>query len=234
MANQLPSGRWRGRVRDPRTTKQVAPHTVIGGPSTYPSKREAERAEDRARDVLHDLAMRGKTVGEFWIEWTTDPLWERPAESTNMHRRERTNAFATAYADRPMRAIDASVVAEWLKGGRNLGTVNNLRAMFNDARRVQAGMLIDANPFANLGLKRSKGRKRIQPPAPGEVARLIGAADDLTPPSFAAYLFTACYSAMRPGEARRAAMGRSRFHAGRRGDPDRAPMERQGAQDHGP
>ena len=97
-----------------------------------------------------------------------------------------------------MRAIDALVVAEWLKGGRNLGTVHNLRAMFNDARRVQAGMLIDVNPFANLGLKRSKGRKRIQPPAQGEVARLIGAADDLTPPSFAAYLFTACYSA--PGE----------------------------------
>jgi integrase len=92
------------------------------------------------------------------------------------------------------------VVAEWLKGGRNLGTVSSLRAMFNDARRIQAGQLIDTNPFAGLGLKRSKGRKHVQPPAPGEVARLIAAADELTPPSFAAYLFTACYSAMRPGE----------------------------------
>ena len=72
--------------------------------------------------------------------------------------------------------------------------------MFNDARKPQAGMLIDANPFAGLGLEQSKGRKHVQPPAPGEVARLIAAADDLTPPSFAAYLFTACYSAMRPGE----------------------------------
>jgi integrase len=105
-----------------------------------------------------------------------------------------------AYADRPLRAIDATVVAEWLKGGRNLGTVNNLRAMFNDARRIQAGQLITTNAFAGLGLKRSKGRKHIQPPAPGEVARLIATADELTPPSFAAYLFTACYSAMRPGE----------------------------------
>jgi integrase len=34
----------------------------------------------------------------------------------------------------------------------------------------------------------------------GEVARLIAAADELTPPSFADYLFTACYTAMRPGE----------------------------------
>ncbi len=200
MANQLPSGRWRGRVRDPRTGKQVAPHTVIGGTSSYTTKREAERAEDDARDALYDLALRGKTVAEWWAEWTTDPLWARPAESTNMHRRERTKAFADTYGDRPLRAIDAFVVAEWLKGGRNMGTVNNLRAMFNDARRPHAGLLIDHNPFAGLGLKRSKGRKHVQPPAPGEVARLIGAADELTPPSFAAYLFTACYSAMRPGE----------------------------------
>src|SRR4051794_2894174 len=123
MANQLPSGRWRGRVRDPRTGTQVAPHTVIGGPKTFAGKREAERAEDRARDVLHDHALRGKTVAEWWAEWTTDPLWARPAESTNMHNRERTKSFAVAYADRPLRAIDAMVIAEWLKGGRNLGTV---------------------------------------------------------------------------------------------------------------
>jgi integrase len=200
MANQLPSGRWRGRVRDPRTARQVAPHTVIGGPKTFTTKREAERAEDAARDVLHDMALRGKTVGEWWAEWTTDPLWARPAESTNLHNTERTRAFATAYADRPLRAIDAMVVAEWLKGGRNLGTVPSLRALFKDARRPHAGLLIDRNPFAGLGLKRSKGRKNVQPPAPGEVARLVALADELTPPSFAAYLFTACYSAMRPGE----------------------------------
>ncbi|WP_037499248.1 tyrosine-type recombinase/integrase [Solirubrobacter soli] len=117
-----------------------------------------------------------------------------------MVNRERTKAFADAYADRPLRAIDALVVAEWLRGGRNIGTVKYLCTMFNDARRPEAGTLITTNPFAGLGLKRSKGRKHVQPPAPGEVARLTGAADELTPPSFAAYLFTACYSAMRPGE----------------------------------
>jgi integrase len=200
MANRLPSGRWRGRVRDPRTGQQVAPHTVIGGAKTYTTMREAERAEDKARDALIDLALRGKTVGEWWTEWTTDPLWARRAESTNLHNAERTKAFAERYWDRALRAIDALVVAEWLKGGRNLGTVPALRAMFNDARKPHAGMLIDANRFAGLGLEQSKGRKHVQPPAPGEVARLIAAADELTPPSFAAYLFAACYSAMRPGE----------------------------------
>jgi integrase len=128
--------------------------------------------------VITDLVLRGKTVSEFWREWTTDPLWARPAESTNLHNAERTRAFAETYGERSLRSIDALVVAEWLRGGGNLGTVAALRAMFNDARRPQAGMLIDHNPFANLGLKRSKGRKHVQPPAPGEVARLIRAADD--------------------------------------------------------
>lgn len=200
MADRLPSGRWRERVRDPRTGKQVSAHQIIGGSRTYATEREAQRAGDRARDALLDIALRGCTVGEWWTTWTSDPLWQRPAESTNILNLERTHAFAERYGERPLRAIDAAVVAEWLKGGRNVGTVPALRAMFNDARRVQAGMLIDSNPFAGLGLRRSKGRKNIQPPAPGEVARLVATADQLTPPSFAAYLFTACYSAMRPGE----------------------------------
>jgi integrase len=200
VADQLPSGRWRARVRDPRTGKQTNPADIVGGGRSHPTKRSAERAEDQARDILLDLALRGRTVGEWWAEWTTDPLWARPADSTNLHNAERTGGFADRYAERPLRSIDSLVVAEWLKGGRNRGTVPALRAMFNDARRPHAGCLIDHNPFEKLGLKRSKGRKHVQPPAPGEVARLIATADELTPPSFADYLFTACFTAMRPGE----------------------------------
>ena len=200
MADRLPSGRWRGRVRDPRTGKQVTPHSVIGGPKTFATEREAQRAEDNARDVLVDMAERGATVREWWTTWTTDPLWARPSESTNVHNRERTKAFAETYADRPLRAIDSLVVADWLKGGANRGTVPALRAMFNDARRPQAGMLVGHNPFASLGLRQTRGRKDVQPPDQATVARMIAAAEGLTPPSFAAYLLTACWSAARPGE----------------------------------
>jgi len=146
------------------------------------------------------MAQRGLTVHEWWTEWTTSPLWARPAESTNLHNAERTRAFAQTYAHRPLRSIDHLIVAEWLKNGRNRGNVPALRAMFNDARRPQAGMLIDRNPFANLGLKGSKGRKDVHPPDQATIARMIAAADTLTPPSFAAYLLTACWSAARPGE----------------------------------
>jgi hypothetical protein len=96
--------------------------TRHGCQQTYPTKRTAERAEDDARDALYELAERGTTVMQFWTEWTTDPLWARPAESTNLHRTERTRAFAETYGERPLRAINAVVVAEWLKGGRKLGT----------------------------------------------------------------------------------------------------------------
>jgi integrase len=200
MANQLPSGRWRGRVRHPRSGKQVSPHAIIGGPSTYPSQRVAERAEDRAREQLLGAAARGVTVDEFWRDWTESPLWARAAESTNLHNRERTREFVKLYGDRPIASVDHAVVAEWLKGGRHVGTVAALRAFFADARKPQAGMLVDRNPFAGLGLSRSKGRREAQPPGVGEVARMLAAADELTPPSFAAYLLTACYSAARPGE----------------------------------
>ena len=44
-ASQLPSGRWRARVRHPKTGKQVTAHQVIGGPHTYPTRRDAARAE---------------------------------------------------------------------------------------------------------------------------------------------------------------------------------------------
>ena len=58
MADRLPSGRWRARVRHPRTGKQVAAHTMIGGPKTYTTERMAERAEGQARDQLLDVADR--------------------------------------------------------------------------------------------------------------------------------------------------------------------------------
>lgn len=199
MANQLPSGRWRGRVSD-GTGRQVAPHTIIGGPKTYPTRREAERAEDQARDQLLGRAARGVTVTEWQQHWTTDPLWQRPSESTNRHNAERTRRFAQTYGHIPIRAVDDTIVTEWLRGGRNRSTVPALRAMFNDATSGAAGRLIDRNPFANLRLPGSRGRRHRQPPHQAQAAELIAHADQLTPPSFAAYLHTAIFEGMRPGE----------------------------------
>jgi integrase len=83
---------------------------------------------------------------------------------------------------------------------RRIGTVSTLRLFFNDAKRPQAGRLVSVNPFAGLGLSQGRGRRDMQPPGQADAARLIALADELAPPSFAAYLVTAMYSAARPGE----------------------------------
>lgn len=200
MPSQLPSGRWRARIRHPRTGKHLSAWSVIGGPETYDDRAAAVAAEDEARKILRSSVRAGVTLREFWEEWTTSPLWMRPSESTNVHRRERTTKFVERYGDLPIRAIGDDHVAEWIRGGSNLGTVQNLRTMFNDAATVPAGRLVTINPFAKLGLRGSRGRRDKMPPKEAEVARLVRLADELTPPSFAAYLDVGVHEGMRPGE----------------------------------
>lgn len=200
MPTQLPSGNWRPRIRHPRTGKQINPATVIGGPTSYPDRQEAERVETEAVKLLRLNTRAGTTVREFWQEWTTDPLWLRPSESTNLHNAERTSPFVDRYGDLPIRAVDDDVVREWRRSGANDGRIPALRAMFNDAARADAGRLVQRNPFAGLRLPQSRGRRDVQPPAQADAARLIALADGLTPPSFAAYLDVAVHEGMRPGE----------------------------------
>jgi len=200
MPTQLPSGRWRTRVRHPRTGRQVAARAVIGGPETYETKEAAAEAETKATRILRTNARAGVTVREFWDEWTSDPLWQRPAKSTNIHNRERTSKFVAAYGDRLMRSINDEHVVEWLKGGGNVGTVPALRVLFNDAASAQAGRLVTHNPFLNLRLRGSRGRRDTQPPTQTDMARFLAYADELTPPSFAAFLAVGSYEGMRPGE----------------------------------
>ena len=121
MPQQLPSGRWRTRVRHPRSRKQISAHTIVGGPTTFENEHDARDAENRAATALATSASAGTTVRAFWTDWTADTLWLRPAESTNIHNRERTAKFVSAYGDRAIRSIGDDVVAEWLKGGKNHG-----------------------------------------------------------------------------------------------------------------
>jgi integrase len=72
--------------------------------------------------------------------------------------------------------------------------------MFNDAATAAAGLLVDRNPFSRLGLRSTRGRRDVQPPTQADIARLVALADELTPPSFAAYLDVAVHTGMRPGE----------------------------------
>jgi hypothetical protein len=122
----------------------------------------AERYVSRA---VSEPRSREVTVRAFWERWTSDPLFARPKESTNIHNRERTLAFVERYSDLHIDRIDDEVVAEWLAGGRRNGTVPALRAMFNDAASAKAGRIVRQNPFARLGISKGPGRRHEQPPS---------------------------------------------------------------------
>jgi len=196
---KLPSGRWRAQVYDASTGKLLSVSKVLGGPGTFRTKTEAKQAREEARRRLR-RGLSGMTVGEFHRRWTTDPLFARPKESTNIHNRERTSAFAERYGTLALDHVGDAVVAEWLSGGRRNGTVPALRAMFNDAMSAKAGRLIERNAFAGLGLHRTKGNRNRKPPTQEGMERLVAIARELTPPSFAAYLEFAMVEGPRPGE----------------------------------
>jgi integrase len=210
---RLPSGRLRGQVYDPRTGKNVSVVKVLGLPkgTTWPDtregRREAKAARERAREKLYadERPTTVLTLGEWWTEtWTQDPLFARPKQSTNVNMEERTRAFVKRYGSVPLAEFVGDrgdkIVAEWLAGGKNVGTVKWLRAMFSDAGSAKAGRLVSGNPFAGLGIGNATGNRDKTPPTVEEMEAMLHAARKLTPPSFAAYLEFACMSGFRPGE----------------------------------
>lgn len=188
---QLPSGMWRAQVY--HRGKNVS----VG---TFATKREAKAAREKARGKLVDAPIAELSVMDFWKRWTTDALFRRPKDSTNLHNAERTKAFAERHATVPLAQVGDEIVGQWLAGGQRNGTVPALRAMFNDAASAKAGRLITDNPFARLGIRKTRGNRDKQPPTQDVAWELIGAACKHTLPSFAAWLQVACFTGMRPGE----------------------------------
>ena len=200
MAAKLSNGNYRGRVRDPRTGKQIAIHQVIGGPRSYRTLKEREQAREQARQIL-EAPEAHLTVRGWWNDWTRSDAWGRlrgRSPETVNHNTERTTSFVEVYGDQTLRSINRQVANDWIADPANLWTVPAIRAMFNDAER--AGKIPpNTAPFNKLGLaKRTRVGRRL--PARADIDRMHLTADDLTPPSFAAYLFTVGWQGIRPGE----------------------------------
>jgi integrase len=197
---RLPSGCWRAQVYDPASGKNLSVSRVLGGPGTFKTKTEAKQARERARARLGGARLRDVTVRGFWERWTTDPLFARPKEASDIRRWEATKAFVERYGDVPIAHVGDEIVAEWLAGGRRSGSVQALCSMFNDAASMKAGRLVDRNPFQKLGISRGKGRRDQQPPSEEQVWEIIAHAHRLASPSFAAWLQVAAFTGLRPGE----------------------------------
>jgi integrase len=198
---ELPSGRFRVRVWSARENRYVPAAEPLGLPkgTTWPNRRAGRAAE---RDAEKALKGNGTTitVRAFWTTWTTDPLFARPKESTNVHNRERTIAFVECYGDLTLAQVSDFIVAQWLAGGGRNGTVPALRAMFNDAASAKAGRLVATNPFADLGIPKTRGNRDKTPPSQDQMENMVIVARQITPPAFAAYLEFACCTAARPSE----------------------------------
>lgn len=206
---KLANGRYRAILNDPVTGRNVSAATVLGQRgTTWETPGEAFRAREKARDKLQHARDVGMLIGEWWTLWTSSGLWERPKESTNIHNRERTKAFAARYASVPLASLDQlaqrssgtvgdQIVSEWLTAGHS-STIPALCTMFNDARSRQAGRLLSSNPFAGLKIT-GEGRARIDPPTSELAARMVELASGLLP-SFGMWLKFAMATGMRPGE----------------------------------
>lgn len=108
-------------------------------------------------------------------------------------------AAPRAHGSMPLRDVTVELALEWM--GEHRWTLGGIRAMFSDARRVG---LVDTNPFADLRLRGSRGRKGIDVLARGEVDRLAEYALEVWSGEVAltirALILIAAFVGMRPAE----------------------------------
>lgn len=140
-----------------------------------------------------------ETCDQFAARWTRD--YPRARVSTNVHNDERIRAFARDFKGVRLSEVDKPTARAWaLKHPNNLAAV---RAMFGDA--VRDGLL-ETNPFANLRLPGSKGRKEIIALTESELTGLADLAlDDRMElgeyaPVYRATVLFAGFVGLRPGE----------------------------------
>lgn len=158
--------KYGARIYDPSTGKNV----WLG---TFDTRREAKEAEaDGLRDLKQAKVRTVATCAGFAATWIE--RFPRPKRSTNIHNAERIRRFVQDFGNTPLDRITRAQARDWALEHRS--HVDVVRAMFSDA--IRDG-LIDSNPFADLRLKQSRGRKDLVVPTPDEVAALIQAARDV-------------------------------------------------------
>jgi integrase len=205
MSIRFRNGRPLVEVYDPATRRKRHVKPTDHGMAPAPAGASRRALEQWARRLearaLEDLGSarpgRGEeTVDSFAARWTRD--FPR-GESTNLHNAERVKAFAREHAGRPLRSLTARQTRPWALAHRS--AIPALRAMFNDA--INDG-LADENPFARLGLQRTRGREDITVLTADEVDELARTAIEVHGDGFgdemAAMIIWAAYTCCRPGE----------------------------------
>ena len=163
---------------------------------TFASKaeaREAEREASRRRSVGGRM-----TCAEFSTLWLEQ--YPRAAGATRRNYRYGLKAFSDEFARVRLADVDRLSARAWALHAPT-SNVRVVRAMFNDA--INDGIHPGPNPFANLRLEQSRGRKdltaltREQVDELGQVALNVHGEFG---PTFRAMIIFSAYVGLRPGE----------------------------------
>lgn len=119
---------------------------------TFDREKDAKNVEAAWR--LRTVGTSRETCDQFAARWITD--YPRARKSTNKHYAERVKRFASDFKGVKLGDLDRPIARRWALA--NPSCLVAVRAMLGDA--VRDGLL-DQNPFANLRLPSSEGRKRI-------------------------------------------------------------------------
>lgn len=157
---------------------------------TYPSLKAAKEAEAKALLAKRHGGELVATYADRWLE-----LHPRQRRSTMVHYQERIAVFVKAFGARRLADINRVEAREWAIANRSAHSP--VRAMFADA--IRDG-LITENPFAAMRLQQSRGRRDLEVLTVEEVDKAISVAHAKFGPGFAAFIATAAYVGMRPGE----------------------------------
>ena len=165
--------------------------------ATFDTQKEARNAEAQWRLRTHGTGR--ETCDQFAERWVQD--YPRPRASTNKHNAERVQRFAEDFKGVRLSEVDRPAARAWaLRNRSNLAAV---RAMFGDAKRDG---LVAENPFADLRLPGSRGRKDIVALTEQELRALADVALDPRmelgefAPEYRSMILFAGYVGLRPGE----------------------------------
>jgi integrase len=172
----------------------------IAGKKRWISADTRGECEERIAQAIVDRKKANRTsepCESFAARWASD--YPRAKESTNLHNHERVQKFGKDFTGTLLCDIDRITARRWSL--ENPGRWKNVRAMFTDA--VRDG-LAPENPFLNMRMQGSRGRKDIVVITPDQLEALLDHArsvwGDYGLRVYAPMIQFAAYSGLRPGE----------------------------------
>ena len=163
---------------------------------TYPTRREARQAESKFLAKHKPTDGERETCAEFVERWLAE--FPRPRASTNKRYKDATVDFVKEFGTRPLDTITRKEARGWAIRHQSKRSI--VRTMYGDA--MNEG-IVDSNPFANLRLPLSRGRKDIKALTVSQIDELAAAAHKTHGAfggQYAAMIKFAAYTGIRRGE----------------------------------